>query len=228
MAKKHAQYHDLDLAGLCCPPYEVGIRSDRLYTAVERERAGGNGKLQQNDSAAPQQYRRAYALLRERQAAAGHHGMLGVPVTAVIDPRVVPAGTPAVFGYSPPTTYSNALMLGNASRGGANLAWLMVVNGVGSTQYDRSALQHTYPAGCWTDDDVGGWVILHRRAFGPQAVFNGRKVNKLERMEAYGPYRVLELQEKGHIRVELRRDWSNQKTNIFTLQDVRWFYNRRP
>jgi len=75
---------------------------------------------------------------------------------------------------------------------------------------------------------VGGWVILHRRAFGPQAVFNGRKVNKLERMEAYGPYRVLELQEKGRIRVELRRDWSNQKTNIFTLQDVRWFYSRRP
>ena len=78
------------------------------------------------------------------------------------------------------------------------------------------------------DYAVGGWVILHRRAFGPQAVFNGRKVNKLERMEAYGPYRVLELQDKGRIRVELRRDWSNQKTNIFTLQDVRWFYNRRP
>jgi hypothetical protein len=69
---------------------------------------------------------------------------------------------------------------------------------------------------------------LHRHAFGAQAVFNGRKVNKLERMEAYGPYRVLELQDKGRLRVELRRDWSNQKTNVFSLQHVRWFYNRRP
>ena len=75
---------------------------------------------------------------------------------------------------------------------------------------------------------VGGWVILHRRAFGDQAKFNGRKLNKLERLEAYGPYRVLELQAKGRIKVELQREWSGQKTNIFSLQDVRWYYTRRP
>ena len=75
---------------------------------------------------------------------------------------------------------------------------------------------------------VGGWVILHRRAFGDQAKFNGRKLNKLERLEAYGPYRVLELTAKGRIKVELQREWSGQKTNEFSLQDVRWYYTRRP
>ena len=73
-------------------------------------------------------------------------------------------------------------------------------------------------SGAKQDYSVGDWVVLHRHAFGAQAIFNGRKVNKLERMEAYGPYRVLELQDKGRIRVELRRDWSNQKTNVFSLQ----------
>jgi len=75
---------------------------------------------------------------------------------------------------------------------------------------------------------VGGWVILHRRAFGDQAKFNGQKLNKLERLEAYGPYRVLELTAKGRIKVELQREWSGQKTNEFSLQDVRWYYTRRP
>jgi hypothetical protein len=54
-------------------------------------------------------------------------------------------------------------------------------------------------SGAKQDYSVGGWVVLHRYAFGAQAVFNGRKVNKLERMEAYGPYRVLELQDKGRM-----------------------------
>ena len=45
-------------------------------------------------------------------------------------------------------------------------------------------------------------MVLHRRAFGDQAKFNERKLNKLERLEAYGPYRVLELKAKGRIKVE--------------------------
>ena len=49
---KHAHYHDADKAGLCCPPYELSVRSDRLLVAFERERSGGNGKLQDHDSSA--------------------------------------------------------------------------------------------------------------------------------------------------------------------------------
>ena len=36
------------------------------------------------------------------------------------------------------------------------------------------------------------------------------------------------MQAKGRIKVELQREWSGQKTNIFSLQDVRWYYTRRP
>jgi hypothetical protein len=89
-----------------------------------------------------------------------------------------------------------------------------------TTSHKRSASPHDYK--------VGGWVVLHRRAFGDQAKFNGRKLNKLERLEAYGPYRVVELKAKGRIKVELQREWSGQKTNEFSLHDVRRYYTRRP
>jgi hypothetical protein len=110
--------------------------------------------LQKHDSAAPQQHRHAYALLCQWQSAAGHHGMLGVSLTTTAAQRKVPDGTPTVFSHSPPTTYSNALMLGNASCGGSSLAWLLVVNGVGSTPSDISALRLAYPNGCWTEHDI--------------------------------------------------------------------------
>ena len=151
---KHAHYHDEDKAGLCCPPYELSIRSDRLLVAFERERSGGRGSLQEHDSSATQQHRRAYALLHKWHSAAGHHGMLGVPLTTTKAQRKVPVGTPKVFGHSPPTAYSNVWMLGNASCGGSNLAWLLVVNGVGSTPSDISALQLAYPDGYWTEHDI--------------------------------------------------------------------------
>ena len=71
----------------------------------------------------------------------------------------------------------------------------------------------------------GHWVVLHKRAFGPQAT----KLNKLESKEAYGPYRILEVDwDRGRIRVELGNDFTKGKINLFSMQDVRKHWVRKP
>eukprot|EP01052_Picozoa_sp_SAG31_P032308 SAG31_NODE_3529_length_4152_cov_3.993338_2_plen_55_part_01 len=54
---------------------------------------------------------------------------------------------------------------------------------------DGSVPQRHEEQGQVTVADAEGPVVLHKRAFGPQAT----KLNKLESKEAYGPYRILEV-----------------------------------
>ena len=70
---------------------------------------------------------------------------------------------------------------------------------------------------------VGGWVMLHKDAFGPQL-----KQSKLVSKEAHGPFRVLELQPRGRIKVALDNHYTKGRDDVFTLQHVRQFFQKRP
>ena len=70
---------------------------------------------------------------------------------------------------------------------------------------------------------VGGWVMLHKQAFGPRL-----KESKLVGREAYGPFRVLELLDRGRIRVQLDNHYTQAQGDVFTLQHVRRFFQKRP
>jgi ribA/ribD-fused uncharacterized protein len=74
------------------------------------------------------------------------------------------------------------------------------------------------------DYGVGGWVMLHKRAFGP-----GGTESKLVSEECVGPFRVKALLDKGRVEVELDRTrYTKHKTNVFSLEHVRKFFQRRP
>jgi hypothetical protein len=75
------------------------------------------------------------------------------------------------------------------------------------------------------DYAVGTWVVLHKRAFGPQ--FQNH-LSKLESREGIGPFRILELCDHGRVRVDLEQQFTMHKTNMFSLDDVNKFYRRRP
>jgi hypothetical protein len=72
------------------------------------------------------------------------------------------------------------------------------------------------------DYGVGGWVMLHKKAFGP-----GGTESKLVSEECVGPFKA--LLDKGRVEVELDRTrYTKHKTNIFILEHVRKFFQRRP
>eukprot|EP01050_Picozoa_sp_SAG11_P014543 SAG11_NODE_1803_length_4235_cov_6.769342_1_plen_420_part_00 len=75
------------------------------------------------------------------------------------------------------------------------------------------------------DYAVGTWFILHKRAFGPQ--FQNH-LNKLESKEEIGPFRIIELCEHGRIRVDLEQQFTKHKSDVFSLEDVNKFLQRRP
>ena len=71
---------------------------------------------------------------------------------------------------------------------------------------------------------VGGWVMLHKKAFGP-----GGAESKLVSREALGPFRVTKLLPHGRIQVELDKTrYTKGKINVFNLGQVRKFFQRRP
>ena len=73
---------------------------------------------------------------------------------------------------------------------------------------------------------VGDWVVLHKNAFGPHAQ---RGKSKLESREAFGPYRILQVDlGKGRLRVELGTDFTKGKTNEFSMEHVRHHWKYRP
>jgi hypothetical protein len=74
------------------------------------------------------------------------------------------------------------------------------------------------------DFGVGGWVMLHKNAFGPTG-----SDSKLAGREALGPFRVTKLLPHGRIQVELDKTRHTQgKINVFSLGHVRKFFQRRP
>ena len=72
---------------------------------------------------------------------------------------------------------------------------------------------------------VGGWVMLHKDAFSLQL-----KESKLVSKEAHGQFRVLELhgrKPKGRIRVALDNHYTKGWGDVFTLQHIRQFFQKR-
>ena len=74
--------------------------------------------------------------------------------------------------------------------------------------------------------EVGHWVVLHKKAFGDHVQ---RGLNKLETKEAFGPYRILQVDfKRGRLRVELKDEFTKGKSNEFSMEHVRRHWKQRP